>query len=347
MANSSPTESTRDEIDLIEVIRALWQQKLLILATGAICTLVAVAYVALVTPVYEARGYVIPPTYNDMMELNYGRGAELNLAAYAIKDVFEVYVRNLEAESARRSAFENVYLPAVSNTEKNGSKDALYARFLQSVTIAPVGADGRNRMAVTVQGKDPVQAAALVKAIIAKAGEEAVPEVISLVERQAKDSGRDITRQIANLRKIESDFREDEIARLQEALAVARKIGLENPPIITSAGNSQLAAFMDGQLAYMRGSKALAAEIQMLSERKSGDSFIRELRPLLIKERFIEDFKINPDRIAVYRLDGWVETPAQPISPRKRLIIALGVLGGGGLGIVLALTRYFVLGRRK
>uniref|UniRef100_UPI003CF6D936 GNVR domain-containing protein n=1 Tax=Pseudomonas aeruginosa TaxID=287 RepID=UPI003CF6D936 len=40
-----------------------------------------------------------------------------------------------------------------------------------------------------------------------------------------------------------------------------------------------------------------------------------------------------------FRQDGSVETPDDPIKPRKVLILALGILAGGVLGVLAALLR--------
>lgn len=44
--------STTDEIDLVELFRALWRQKLLIIGVTLIVTVIAAAYAFLATPVW-------------------------------------------------------------------------------------------------------------------------------------------------------------------------------------------------------------------------------------------------------------------------------------------------------
>ncbi|MDD1965646.1 Wzz/FepE/Etk N-terminal domain-containing protein [Pseudomonas putida] len=347
MANSSSTEKTTDEIDVMEVLTVLWQQKVLVLAAVVVCTLIAAAYVSQIKPVYEARGYLLPPTNDDIKEMNKGRGEELSLKPFTDKDMYDVYTRELQAEATRKAVFDRVVLPANAAAANGESREAAYERFLKSVTVSPVGAELDKRFAITVQGQDPAQAAAVIKAMIFEAQEVAVPEVIAWSGRQTTVALADISRDIAHLREIESETREDEITRLQEALSVAQAMGLENPAPVSASGKAQVDALVNDKLSYMRGTKALAAQIQVLSERKSGDPFIPNLRTLQMKERFIDNLQINPERVRLYRLDGSIDVPTQPMSSRKRLILAMGVLGGAGLGVFLALARYFLMGRRK
>lgn len=89
---------------------------------------------------------------------------------------------------------------------------------------------------------------------------------------------------------------------------------------------------MDGELTYMRGSKALAAEIGNLQQRKSEDPFILELRDLQTRQQFYQGLVAAKRNFSVYQLDGTIEQPDVPIKPRRNLIIALGVIVGLGTG---------------
>lgn len=120
---------------------------------------------------------------------------------------------------------------------------------------------------------------------------------------------------------------------------VAEAVGLEKSPVISGQVVEQLSAFMDGSLMYMRGSKALKAEIQALESRVSDDPFIPTLRTLQEQQRLFNSLSINPEKVAVFRQDGVVETPDTPVRPKKALVMAIGLVLGGMLGIFLALIR--------
>src|SRR5690606_16429924 len=109
--------STGDEIDLFGLIEGLWKQKVLIIVTTVVVTAIAVAYALLAKPVYEAKVFVQPPTQNDISPLNYGRGGNTGLSMLTVKDVYDIYLRNLQSESLRREFFRNVYLPSLPEEE--------------------------------------------------------------------------------------------------------------------------------------------------------------------------------------------------------------------------------------
>jgi len=347
MVNHPSTAREVGEVDLFELVASIWAQKALIIGFIVVATGVAAAYAFLSKPVYEARLYLQPPTLNDIADFNYGRTHEAELTPYTISDVYGVFTRNLQGESLRRAFFNNVYLPSLGDGQRQGSQDALYSDFLNTLTISGPTRDMPDRYSVAVYGSDPVQATAWVTAFVEQAGAQAKNEMITNVKREGEVRARNIEQQVTTLQETESRVRNDAISRLQEALNVAQAIGLENPPIIAGSVAAEVSAVMDGQLTYMRGTKALEAEIKNLQERKSDDPFIGNLRALQIKRSFYQGLQVSPDHVAVFRQDGPISVPDRPIKPRKGLILIGGFIAGGILGVLFALGRFFVSQRRK
>ncbi|WP_417546580.1 Wzz/FepE/Etk N-terminal domain-containing protein [Marinobacter sp.] len=62
--------NTTDEIDLVELFRALWRQKLLIIGVTLIVMVIAAAYAFLATPYYETRTYLRPVPQSNLDQLN-------------------------------------------------------------------------------------------------------------------------------------------------------------------------------------------------------------------------------------------------------------------------------------
>ncbi|MNQ71816.1 hypothetical protein D3C85_865000 [compost metagenome] len=135
--------------------------------------------------------------------------------------------------------------------------------------------------------------------------------------------------------------REDRVAQLREAQAVAEAVGQEQPLITTlSASNAgELTSAQEGSLLYMRGAKAIRAELKVLESRQSDDPFISELRGLQDRLEFLQGIDVKPDNVAVFTLDSAAEVPETPIRPKKALILAVGVVLGGMLGVFIALAR--------
>lgn len=337
MRNESERRVGDDEIDLFELLGGVWRQKLLIILTAAIVTGAAAAYALLAAPIYEAKVVVQPPSQSDISQLNYGRGGDTGLVVLSVKDVYEVYLRNLLSESLRREFFREVFLPSLPESQRRGSQDELYVRMNSALTVAMASKDTPNRYSVMASLSDAEGAARWVVQYAQMAGEHAKHEVIKDVRGDFAIKASNLEQQITAARESTRKQREDQIVQLTEALKVAESIGLERPPIISNSLSSEVSAGMDGSLTYMRGSKALRAEIENLSNRVSDDPFIENLRQRQEAVAFYRSLEIEPAAIEVYRQDGAIESPDKPVKPKRSMIIAMGAVGGAGLGILLAL----------
>jgi len=346
MQNSPVNPNASQEIDFGSVLRILWERKWVVAGVAVMVTALAAIYAFMSTPVYEARAYVIPPTQNDIANFNYGRNKEAELLPYSVKDVYDIFSLNLQAESLRQKFYEEMYLPTLSSEEQEGPKDILYSQFNKKLVVLPPTKDVPDRYLVIAQNKDPVAAKKWVETYIERAGDRAEREMITNVTREAEVRSRNLAQQIDSLRETGKQNREDAIIKLREARQVANAINLEKPPIITGNPAVELAGSMEGQLIYMRGTKALEAEIKNLEARVSDDPFIGRLRELQAKYSFYKELHVRPQDVAVYRVDGAVELPDTPVKPKKVVITLLGLIGGLVLGGMVAVG-YQLLARRE
>ncbi|CAH0208634.1 LPS O-antigen chain length determinant protein WzzB [Pseudomonas brassicacearum] len=342
MQNDRMDARRDDEIDLIELVRGLWAQKWLILGMTLLVTVGAGLYAFLSKPVYEAKLFIMPPTQNDIAELNYGRGKSSELDVYSIDHVYEVFARNLQAESLRQKFFNEVYLPSLSESQREGALDQVYLRFSRELVIKPPGKDSPDRYLVAVNNEDPVRAKEWAKTYVKLASEAAESELIKNVKTEASVRARNLGQRIISLRENAQRIREDRVQQLREALNIAQAIGLATPSL-----NSTITVDTGNKLDYQRGSKALAAEVDALQARSSDDAFIPDLRSLQMRYYFYSKLNIDPESISVYRQDGTVELPESPIKPKKMLILLLGVITGILLGCFVALLRLLFIRSEK
>ena len=65
-----PRNSSSDEVDLIALFQAIWKQKFIIIATTAVCGLLALIYAYAVTPEYKVTSVLRPAAINELDALN-------------------------------------------------------------------------------------------------------------------------------------------------------------------------------------------------------------------------------------------------------------------------------------
>lgn len=189
--------------------------------------------------------------------------------------------------------------------------------------------------------------------------------------------------QISTLRTNAKTKRMDKIQELTEAAKVAESVGLiekssllESSPAPANSNRGAIYTEVNTQAPpplYLRGSKALRAEIKELNERVSDDPFIPGLRDLqdklellktnrqveallarktqdpFIKElrdkeselALLESFKIDPVQVKVATVDQFPIPPKQREQPKRAMIIALGGVAGLFLGIMAAFMNNF------
>ncbi|ENB9665937.1 LPS O-antigen chain length determinant protein WzzB [Pseudomonas putida] len=330
-----------EEISSSDLFRAIWRRKLIVLLSVIIASCVALAYCFMVAPVYVAKVFVLPPTQSDITPFNYGRGGDSGLKELTVNEVYDAYLRNLQSESLRRKFFKEVYRPGTNQEGRGGSQSEGFERLQNDLSLKAASNDDKSRYVISIGAADPRLAMEWALQYSAMAGQVAQSELVQDLETDAKVKARSLQNEIsANLERARME-REDRIARLEEALRVARLVGLQKPPMISTNPSQEVSAAMDGSLMYMRGVEALEAEVENLRKRDSDEPFIRDLRPRQKSMEFYRALKLNVDDARVYQQDGALELPDSPVKPKKLWVFVLGLVAGIVLGVVVAGFLYF------
>ena len=267
---SVPQYDGGDEIDLIELLENLWEQKWLIAAVTTIGAIAALLYAFLVRPVYQTAASVMPPRASDIAGYNIGHlslsatsflpsATEASIAdtvapqAYSTEDVYGVFKRNLLSASLRNDFFESFYLPyrGLSSGLEKAARDRLLADFAKVLVVRQPNARERPDYYVAqVELNDPELAAEWANAYVQKASSRAEQEMLENIQSDLRTRSRVAERQVMTLRATARQQREDRIARLSEALRVASALGIETPQVTAGRVNadSVLAAFVEGDL---------------------------------------------------------------------------------------------------
>ncbi|MFI8481170.1 LPS O-antigen chain length determinant protein WzzB [Pseudomonas sp. NPDC078700] len=336
-----------DEIDLIELVKQLWLQKWLIVGCTVIITALAAAYAFLTPPTYEASAGVMPPRLSDISGYNLGR-SEAKLNEFTVEDVFSVYKRNLLSGSLKYQFFDEIYLPSLPAEDSAGAKDKLWDRFNSGFSVqAPDAKNNPDYFVVKVKGEKPEVVAEWANQYVKMAADKSAAGMRTNLLTEIGTRAQSLSRQIDALRVTAEKRRNDRVARLQEALVVADAVGYDAPQVTPgkTSSDGDFAEFMDGNLMYMRGAKAVKAELAVLEKRTNDDPFIAELRGIENQMDFLQKIDVNPDNVAVFTLDSPALVPETPIAPKKMLILVLGLVLGAMLGVLIALVRALIIKR--
>lgn len=330
MQRDASFSSEIGELDLRKSMMLLWRWRVLIISITLIFGIFSGLIASLIKPAYEAKSFVRLPSNSEIAIVNAGRTADYNLKTFTAVDVFNIYNKSLQAHVLRREIFDKNYFPLLSDTERDQSPEVLFNDFSKRLVITP----GADRSAVMLRDGVAERAAATVTAYTERAGDLAKIELKKTMEGEITTLLNDLNRQIIFQREVALRKRQDTVVKLKEALAVAREIGLQQP-LVTKG--SPIVDTHDSQTVYMRGAKAIQAEIENLESRVSDDPFIDSLRGIQIKQDYYSGYKPDLVSLKVYELDGNIGVSAVPVARRKLMIVLLGLVLGLTVGLVSAI----------
>lgn len=413
--------SSNDEIDLFQLWDSLWSQKHIVFSVVFFVVFGAVLYLVIAKKTYEAVAVVLPPEPGAISELS-APGIE----HISVSEIYNRFVEKLNAADVQMAVAEEEVLKLYFFTDEETSRDLVLEGLGDSLTITlPVEPKSKSLLAdskavnLTFQATEADIAQTFIAALLANAEVEAKREIVGnvnleidrgidlksrlfalkdkaisdeieaeierLLEADRLESAK-LQERIEQLHKKAEQDRSSRIARLEESLEVAKKLGITTPidPLdYESRGKAEAKIDMKNRDpgGYWLGTKILSADIESLRSRKDDSPFIAELTELrkelamlatnerveMLKDRqsnlfFSEELrnlkneiamlevartKISQAKFDVYKYAQRPIVPSNPIKPKKFLVLAISILLGGMLGIMIALIRSAVLNRSR
>ena len=339
----------QDEINLIDIMRTLWQQKIIILVTTFIGLLIGLSYISFTKPVYEVTAYIYPPTLKDFSALNHGRSNEKSslLTTSSVKDVYGFFSQSLLSESTKWDFYEKSFLPVMSSKYSANKIPQLFGK---SVIVKEISTRSiltqetkPSNYTITVRGNSPQEVATWVKDYIDLAQQRAVKALLAEDKEERAGVIRELQNKVDSIREVANNNRLDRIQQLKEAIKVAQALGMKSSSF--NGAMIDASALNNPSLMYLRGQNALQAELNNLNVRDSNDAFVPSKYKLREQQERLDYYKkivINPEQINLFKLDGSIEPPAYPVAMRKSLILGISLFAGLFLGFLIVIMRRFV-----
>jgi LPS O-antigen subunit length determinant protein (WzzB/FepE family) len=402
-----------DEIDLRELIRSLWDQRWIIVGITAFVTLIAVLYAFLATPYYRVQSILRPVEVGVLDSLNATEVYELKplealarvsggLSSYGNRLEFFQGNEDLFADLARQEltaeqAFENFNSEAFAMLYPDPKKNQ--GEFVGLALTYPASMDGVsvvNEFVAFVLQRERERVASDLAVVIAnrkanieqrieaarasyQAGKEA--EIAALLEKAALKKA-ELEDELRALRTELKIRRENRLSVLEEAIRIARSLGIRKPTTPTAmadAGQGVRTEITSREIPlYFLGVDALEAErevlrartsddfmeprigeiqkeldmlrhnrqVEVLQQRQDEDLYLNELAKLREEAARLEGIEFDASTLQLARIDQPAQKPLKRLKPKRVLILALGVVLGGMLGVFVALMRNLMQPRR-
>lgn len=304
---------------------------------------VASIFLALYQPRFRAYTEFSLPTQADIADANAFlravRTANAALGVDVVKieatndlmpaDVFDFFVKNVSAN--KENFFEKVYVPS-QNGQVPTAK--LRQKFEDGFVVLNKAGEAAPVVQVVAMDTDPARAWQLVQMFTEQSMQSSRTAMRSMMKAQVK-LGQDILDEKIEMLRQRAEFqRQAYVKRLQDAYQMAVSMGLDEP---VYQGEDLLAA--NTAPIYLRGAKALKAELDAVRDRRNNDPYIEDLSELLLYKNVLEQLVLNFESMQFAKVLIAPESTVQPLSPTKAVVLA----AGAGLGALFALL--FILTR--
>ena len=350
-----------NEVRLADLWQTIQARKYRMLLGIVAALLLASAYLFLSEPLYQAKAHLMPPGREAVSRLlqfhlvNPGR--EMEGATFAYDDaseltdvVFRLFKKNFKSAGMRRDFFDSHnlaahYLPAEHVSRSDRDVARTFSSLFQKRLRLHAGQRENEVVTATFLDADAEFSAVTLNRYIAYVNKMTVARLAT--DFNAGVRARISELQSRQLRKlgVAARKRQDRIARLEEALKIARMLSAQDLagfyPMPRETGVN-IALINEGVPLYMRGAKALEAEIKVLRERASDEPFAEGLRDLQEEEAFLEGLLLDGDKLSSVVVDAQASIPYRPARPNVAAVYVLSTI----LGLVLGCFLVFVPGSR-
>lgn len=326
-----------DEISLIELWQTLVRRKVVVFATLIAVIVLAIVYLVITPPTYEAWIKLLLPKPNSV---SLSRPAH-PFAQFDPKTVFTGFEAQLKSTNQWRMFIEanTSIFPSMPATDRMLVADKHSLSFSKDKDYPA------EHIEISYQDQDAGVTADILRGYIIFTREHYVSDLVKqvkdLIERQKENITTDITmlRQNAKLK------RADEIERLRADLSLAKTLGITDNQLLRSGdtlqGSSSIITTSETVRSYMRGTKVLTAELEALLKRGTDDAYNEGLREKQIELERLSTLRITSDSFSPYTQDGEIQVPQYRVKPNNKTTITLAIVLGLMFGIFGAFIAEF------
>lgn len=325
-----------DEIDLFELMAALWKKKGIILLVTFLTTALAAGYAFTAKEQWTSEAIVTVPNAAAVSNLYAGyRLLDQGEKVTSISDVQNTVFKRFLDDSASydnlaRYLADTAYFKELVSGETEKEKMHVLDSWIQKISIQPADKNAVDKIRITLPADNASQAQQLLRQYLAQSGKKAVQQSYADLEQQIKTQQASLTDAMSSSRAVAEVKRQTEIADIESALLIAEKAGISKPEI--SAGME-----LKPNNLFLLGRSALLAMLQGMKKQPlvMGDKYYEQQTSLFR----LEKYQANSEKVSAFSYLKAASEPVTKDKPKKALILVLGALLGIISGVVFVLAR--------
>lgn len=324
--------NSNNEVNLIELLKSLWNQKWYIFIITILFVSSAVIYIKQSTPVYQVTTTIYTPKISEINEFNYFRSVKKSelLPSIPSTDIYSAFEDSLISTLNKRKFFDQFILP--KDHGKVFSSIELYNQFSKDFIIKKNDLSSGPSYTVSFKNSDPEKASKWLKLYIEKSNQIAVHELSQMIKKQNQFALNYLVTRINIIQNLINERRKDRINILKEALSISEEDGHKS-----SLSNINLDE--NTKKLSLMSTNAIKEEIRALNRLRPESLFIPELFDLKAEYKLQENnIEIEKERISSLHWEEESVFSSSLIFPRKKIILILAVI----LGCIVATGFAFI-----
>ena len=321
-----------DEIDLVALCAKIWAGKWKIIGASVLCLLLGIVYLVVTPKSYLLETVVAPPIDSDLEPIQPPQASgRYTLSKITAENAFELVKGYLQSENRRQAFWVNYH--SLPSEEISDESLESFLTFNEGLKIKE-GKKEDVAVTVSLMSKAPDEEITLISRFLKAINSQVVNELINRMNQVLDIQKGKLLEDIERERQKYQIQLQDDIAKLEEALAIAGQMGIEETPYKQLA-NIEVSVVNNR---FLLGTKTLSSQLQALRQRQGKDAFVPGLRDLQnqldLVESDLERLKKHRNDASTFQVLKPLSRPLKEESPKKALVLALSVVVGGFLGLI-------------
>lgn len=347
-----PQETTT----LLDIWRSIVAKRLLVSSIAGGITLLGVVYALLAPVQYRAETFLLPPLREHLIVRDINGAAlhdidldDLELSPIEVDEVYAEFQKNLRSRRVRRLFFDQNNLGDLYSEvaqRESANPNAAFEKFNESLIFRSSSGSTGDFSRVSFDLDDPERAATILNDFVDLVQAETTASLYAVIQGEISSRISHLKVLIERKRQLSNRLRMDRIEQLEEALAVATEMNLEDPVsvsedisvVVDNRGENNFA--MARSPLYLRGTKSLSAEMNALKNRENPDAFIARLREIQSELDYLQSIEIDYSNLRAATIDQHALPPARKFKPRRTLIVG----SSAALGTFVAVLVVILIG---
>ena len=356
-----------DEMSLIDIFRVLVERKYIIAFVAIISVVVSATYALTAPEVYKSNVYFTQPSMDDIKVLNIqsiqgnksnqsiqrnqrnqdnqgnqGNQGNQDITNYTEIEVFDEFVKNMNSRLVQTDFIIKEIIPLIDDSSSKEINPGSYREYFEINTK-----DKKNmESSVSLRWNNAEESAELLNkyfAYVAKITRSTLTADVNYILQKiilGLESRIKFKVELAKQEKLDAIVRLEE--EIKKSLVINLRKSTDLNKILTDKKLSDIVYNSDLLSLLISNTDELKARLRILKTRESNDAFIPSLRSDQKELGLLRKIKINPSLLTPITITQVASAPQSRIEPKKRLIVALGLVVGLVLGVFSALMWNFI-----